>query len=228
VRVLEVSGPDSVCPFIAMELLSGVDLGTQLRERPRLSLEDVADMVEQISAGLEVAHAAGVVHRDLKPQNVFRAGGAHGLVTWKILDFGVSKLLDSGEASLTAAEIIGTPQYMAPEQARGERDVDARADIYALSAMAYRALTGEAPFRGDLHAILRAILEEMPEAPSARARLPEDIDLVLAIGLAKKREERFQSASELAKAFEDATRGRLSPDLRTRARMLLAAQPYRG
>jgi hypothetical protein len=228
VRVLEVSGPEAVCPYIAMELLSGVDLGTQLRERGRMSLADVADMMEQIASGLQVAHAASVVHRDLKPQNVFRAGGAHGLVTWKVLDFGVSKLLDAGEASLTAAEIIGTPQYMAPEQARGERNVDARADVYALSAIAYRSLTGEAPFRGDLHSILRSILEEMPEAPSWHARVPEDVDLVLAIGLAKRREDRFQNANELAEAFDHAARRELSPELRARARALLAEKPYRG
>jgi len=227
VRVLEVSGPDAVCPFIAMELLAGVDLGTQLRERGRMSLDDVVDMMEQIAAGLEVAHAASVVHRDLKPQNIFRAGGAHGIFTWKVLDFGVSKLLHAGEASLTAAEIIGTPQYMAPEQVRGEKSVDARADVYALSAIAYRALTGEAPFRGDLHGVLRAILDEMPEAPRLRARVPEDIDLVLALGLAKRREERFQSARELAVAFEQAARSDLSPELRARAQALLAAQPYR-
>lgn len=227
VRMLEVSGPDAVCPYLAMELLLGVDLGAQLRERGRMSLSEVTDLVEQVAAGLEVAHAASVVHRDLKPQNLFRAGGAHGIVTWKILDFGVSKLLNAGEASLTAAEIIGTPQYMAPEQARGEAAVDGRADIYALSAIAYRALTGEPPFRGDLHSILRAILEEMPEAPRARASVPEDVDLVLAIGLAKRREDRFQSARELAKAFEQAAQGRLSPEFRARAAGLLASLPYR-
>lgn len=227
VRVLEVSGPDALCPFIAMELLGGVDLGTQLRERGRMSLDDVVDMMEQIAVGLEEAHAANVVHRDLKPQNLFRAGGAHGIVTWKVLDFGVSKLLDASEASLTAAEIIGTPQYMAPEQARGERNVDARADVYALSAIAYRALTGEAPFRGDIHSVLRAILEEMPEAPRVRARVPEDIDLVLAVGLAKRREDRFQSARELAQAFEQAARSELAANVREKARALLAAQPYK-
>lgn len=228
VRMLDLSEPDAVCPYLAMELLHGVDLGAQLRDRGRMTLAEVVDLMEQVAAGLAVAHAANVVHRDLKPQNLFRAGGAHGIVTWKILDFGVSKLLSAGEASLTAAEIIGTPQYMAPEQARGEANVDGRADIYALSAIAYRALTGEPPFRGDLHSILRAILEDMPEAPSARARLPEDIDLVLAVGLAKRREDRFQTARELAQAFEQAVQGTLDPALRARAQALLAAQPYRA
>ncbi len=227
VRMLDVSGPDAVCPYIAMELLHGVDLGAQLRDRGRMPLGEVVDLMEQVASGLSVAHAASVVHRDLKPQNLFRAGGAHGIVTWKILDFGVSKLLSASEASLTAAEIIGTPQYMSPEQARGEANVDERADIYALSAIAYRALTGEPPFRGDLHSILRAILEDMPEAPSARVRVPEDIDLVLALGLAKRREDRFQSARELAQAFEQASQGKLSAALRARAQALLSTQPYK-
>jgi serine/threonine-protein kinase len=142
------------------------------------------------------------------------------------LDFGVSKWMESADATLTAAELVGTPQYMAPEQARGERDLDQCADLYALSAIAYRALTGEAPFGGQLPAILRTIAEQMPRAPSVVAELPREVDYVLAIGLAKVRSDRFQSAAELASALAQAASGKLDPTLVKRAKTLLSALPY--
>jgi eukaryotic-like serine/threonine-protein kinase len=225
VQVLAVSHAESVLPYIAMERLSGVDLASHLRERGRLSLLEVVELVSQVAIGLSSAHAAKVVHRDLKPNNIFRAGTSDRPV-WKILDFGVSKWMDSADATLTAAELVGTPQYMAPEQARGERDLDQCADLYALSAIAYRCLTGEPPFGGQLPAILRTITEQMPRAPSSYGELPRDIDYVLAIGLAKKRSERFQTAFELSAAFAMAAGGHLSAALVKRAKGLLAALPY--
>ena len=225
VQVLAVSNADSILPYIAMERLSGVDLASLLRERGRLSVLEVVELVSQIAIGLSSAHAAKVVHRDLKPNNIFRTGSADRPV-WKILDFGVSKWMDSADATLTAAELVGTPQYMAPEQARGERDLDQCADIYALSAIAYRALTGEAPFSGQLPAILRTITEQMPRAPSSYGEVPRDVDYVLALGLAKKREDRFQSAFELSAAFAMAAGGHLNAALVKRAKTVLTALPY--
>jgi eukaryotic-like serine/threonine-protein kinase len=224
VQVLGVSNADSVLPYIAMERLSGVDLASFLRDRGRLSLVEAIDMVSQVAVGLAAAHAANVVHRDLKPNNLFRSGTSPAV--WKILDFGVSKWMDSSEASLTAAELVGTPQYMAPEQVRGQRDLDQTADIYALAAITYRALTGEAPFTGRMPAILQAITNDMPHAPSQRAELPHHIDYVLALGLAKDRRQRFQSAFEFAAAFALAAGNNLSGSLARRAKELLAAHPY--
>jgi serine/threonine-protein kinase len=174
--------------------------------------------------GLDAAHRAQVVHRDLKPNNVFRDERERGAPLWKILDFGVSRAL--GDASITAAELVGTPQYMSPEQVRGERALDPRSDIYALTAIAYRALTGKPPFEGELPGVLRSIVERMPAAPSAAVRVPRDLDAVIAIGLAKQPEQRFDSARELARAFLLAVRGELPEALRSRARALLARQPY--
>jgi serine/threonine-protein kinase len=216
-----------VLPYIAMERLNGTDLGTYLRERGRLPIDEVCDMVRQVAAGLEAAHARQVVHRDLKPGNVFRTVIEDSLEPiWKVLDFGVSKLSGGLDATLTANELIGTPQYMAPEQARGERDLDARTDIYGLAAIAYRALTGEPPFTGELPSILQYILERMPHAPSSRAQLPHDIDLALALGMSKKREDRFTSAAAFASALSQAARGELDEAMRQRARALLSQQPY--
>jgi serine/threonine-protein kinase len=224
VEVLGVSHADSVLPYIAMERLKGVDLASFLRERGRMSLVEALDMVSQVAAGLSAAHAANVVHRDLKPNNLFRSGSEPAL--WKILDFGVSKWMDSAEATLTAAELVGTPQYMAPEQVRGQRDLDQTADIYALAAIAYRALTGEAPFTGRMPGILQAISNDMPQAPSARRELPQHIDYVLALGLAKDRTQRFQSAFEFAAAFALAAGNNLSASLVKRAKDVLTVHPY--
>ncbi|MET0283021.1 MAG: serine/threonine-protein kinase [Polyangiales bacterium] len=227
VRVLAVSGPEAVLPYIAMERLNGTDLGSYLRERGRLPVDETCDMVRQVAAGLEAAHARSVVHRDLKPGNVFRTLVEDSLEPiWKVLDFGVSKLSGGLDATLTANELIGTPQYMAPEQARGERDLDSRTDIYGLAAIAYRALTGEPPFTGELPSILQYILERMPHAPSSRAALSSDIDLVLALGMAKRRDDRFASAAVFASALSQAARGELDEVTRQRARALLSAQPY--
>ncbi|MDB4974085.1 MAG: serine/threonine protein kinase [Myxococcaceae bacterium] len=227
VRVLAVSGPDAVLPYIAMERLTGTDLGTYLRERGRLPVDEVCDLVRQTAAGLEAAHERSVVHRDLKPSNVFRTITDEAIEpVWKVLDFGVSKLSGGLDLTLTANELIGTPQYMAPEQARGERDLDSRTDIYGLSAIAYRAITGEPPFTGELPSILHYILEQMPAAPSTRAELPHDVDLVFALGLAKRREDRFATASALSQALSQAARGELDESLRARARGLLHDQPY--
>ena len=225
VQVLGVSNADSVLPYIAMEKLSGVDLASYLRNRGRLPLIEVVDLVSQVAVGLSAAHAAKVVHRDLKPNNIFRSGSTDRPL-WKILDFGVSKWMESADATLTAAELVGTPQYMAPEQARGERDLDQCADVYALAAIAYRALTGEPPFTGKMPAILKNITDDMPKAPSSAADLPRDVDLVLALGLAKQRSDRFQSAFELAAALAMASGNNLGASLVRRAKALLNAQPY--
>lgn len=225
VQVLGVSSADSVLPYIAMERLNGVDLASYLRDRGRLPLIEVVDLVSQVAVGLSAAHAANVVHRDLKPNNIFRSGTSDRPL-WKILDFGVSKWMESADATLTAAELVGTPQYMAPEQARGERDLDQCADIYALAAIAYRALTGEPPFTGKLPAILKNITDDMPKAPSSVVDVPRDVDLVLALGLAKQRSDRLQSAFELAAALAMASGNNLSSSLVRRAKALLAAQPY--
>lgn len=226
VEVLGVSNASSVLPYIAMERLQGIDLASYLRECGRMPLLEVLDLVTQAAAGLSAAHAANVVHRDLKPNNVFRSrSGGH--VTWKLLDFGVSKWMDSSEATLTAAELVGTPHYMAPEQARGEHNLDGRADVYALSAIAYRALTGEAPFAGHMPRLLRSIAEDMPKAPSQLVELPRQIDYVLAIGLAKDKRRRFQSPFELSAAFSMATVGNLSAQLVQRAKALLDESPYK-
>jgi serine/threonine-protein kinase len=166
-----------------------------------------------------------VVHRDLKPHNLFLAEEG-GVFTWKLLDFGVSKLVDAG-GTLTAGHVIGTPGYMAPEQARGE-DVDGRADVYALAAIAYRCLTGHPPFTGkDVPSTLYDVVYKMPTRPSLLiAELHADVDRALALGLAKRPRERLASARELADALAAAVGGGLAPGLRVRADELVARHAW--
>jgi serine/threonine-protein kinase len=221
VEVVATSGAESVLPYIAMERLEGVDLGGYLRERERMTLLEVSELLSQVAVGLSAAHAAHVVHRDLKPSNLFRSG-VDERPNWKILDFGVARWMDSAETTLTAADLVGTPHYMAPEQVRGHA-LDQRTDVYALSAIAYRALTGEVPFAGPMPGVLTNILEDTPTPASSVLPLPRAIDYVLTIGLAKAPGQRFQSAFELAAAFSMAATDHLSHALTKRAKELLRA-----
>jgi len=206
VRVFELSPPDAPVPYLAMERLHGTDLATRLRSETRMPSDELVAMVDQVARGLEVARIAGVVHRDLKPHNLFFHGGA----TWKILDFGVSKVLGS-EGTLTGEGIVGTPQYMAPEQASGGQVTHA-ADVYALGAIAYRCLTGRSPFKGrDLSELVYQVVHAAPLRPSALGRVSPAIEDVLAIAMAKDPRRRFASAHAFAAAFIAARRGRPAP-----------------
>ncbi|APR83223.1 serine/threonine protein kinase [Minicystis rosea] len=225
VKVLDVGDDGAGVPYIAMELLSGRDLAAHLRQSPRLDPEVVAELLREVGRGLAAAHGAGVVHRDLKPQNIFGAEEDGERRVWKILDFGVSKLRDAS-ATLTHAAVVGTPGYMSPEQARGG-DIDPRSDLFALGAVAYRALTGRPPFSGEMPQVLFEIAYKSPIRPSELVpSLPSDIDSVLAIALAKEPNDRFESTLALADAFADASRGELDPALSARAAALIAARPW--
>jgi len=225
VKVLEIADPTTTpVPYIAMERLVGVDLAQYLRDRRLLSLAECAQLVAQVADGAAAAHAAGVTHRDLKPQNIFRSQTEGGDTVWKILDFGVSKL-GARRGTITAGHVVGTPAYMPPEQASGET-VDHRADIYALAAVAYRALTGRPPAAGRREAILHDVVHAQPAKPSRLADVPVDVERVLAIGLAKRRGDRFATVRELADAFVAAVAGALPSELRARADELLARRPW--
>jgi len=205
VKVFEISPPDAPVPYIAMERLHGVDLATRLRsEQNRMPSDELVILLDQVARGLEVARLAGVVHRDLKPHNLFHHDGS----VWKILDFGVSKVLDS-EGTLTGDGIVGTPQYMAPEQAQGGQ-VTHLADVYALGAIAYRCLTGRSPFKGkDIAELVYQVVHSPPVRPSTLGRVSMAIDDVLAIAMAKDPRRRYPSAMSFAQAFIAARRGRL-------------------
>jgi eukaryotic-like serine/threonine-protein kinase len=225
VRVVDASKPDAPIPYLAMERLRGEDLATFLRDHKRMGTKKLLTMLREVAAGIDAAHAAGIIHRDLKPRNLFCARAEGGGEIWKVLDFGVSKL-DTGEGTLTRGQLVGTPSYMAPEQARAEA-VSPRADVFALAVIAYRALTGSPPFTGETGVeILFAIAHAMPLRPSELVTAREEVDLVLAIGLAKDPKDRFATAGEFAAAMQAAARGRIDAELASRARSLVDALPW--
>ncbi len=207
-------------PYIVMDLLDGEDLSRILR-RGVLSRPAVIDLVTQVARGLDAAHAARIIHRDLKPQNLMLVGG-----TWKILDFGVSTLMGSS-STLTQAVVVGTPGYMAPEQARSEQ-VDQRCDVFALGAVIYRALLGRRPFPGtDTPQILFNVVYRMPPRPGElAANISADVEVVLAIALAKRAEDRFATAGELASSLTAAFTSNLAPAMRARGAALLREHPW--
>jgi serine/threonine protein kinase len=213
VRILE-HGCDRDVVYIAMELVSGQDLFEVLARERRLPQARAARIVLQVCAALEAAHRRGVVHRDLKPENVMLVRDpddpAADLV--KVLDFGIAKLLererppDDAPASRTESAItlvgtvVGTPEYMSPEQARGVPPVDARSDVYACGVLLYQLVTGKLPFRGDspIEVILQHI-ERAPAPPSAiEPSLHPGLERIILKALAKWPAERQESAQQLA------------------------------
>jgi serine/threonine-protein kinase len=212
-------------PYIAMELLDGHDLAWHLRRERTLGPERLLELIDQVAQALTEAATRGVVHRDLKPQNLFCVTRSDGARAWKVLDFGVSKLANA-RGTLTQGAIVGTPGYMAPEQAHGG-EVTARSDVFALAVIAYRVLTGRPAFAGkEMPRILFEVCYAQPMRPGRLADLPEDVERVLALGLAKKPNERIESARAFADALRAAFAERLEPASRERADRLLVELPW--
>jgi serine/threonine-protein kinase len=201
-----------------MELLRGEDLGTLLRRRGKLPAAELLPIIDQLAVGLESAHAAGVVHRDLKPQNVFLVGNG-GDVRVKLLDFGVARLIEGSELTRSAM-LIGSPGYLAPEQAVSELgEVGPRADVFALGTITYRALTGHSAFpaRTPAAAVYEAVHVDPPPPSALERSLPRDVDIVIALALAKKPTQRYTTPGELARDLRAAFAGTLSETTRDRA-----------
>ncbi|MFO0611351.1 MAG: serine/threonine-protein kinase [Polyangiaceae bacterium] len=198
VEVYDVLFTDDGRPFMVAEFLEGKELGDYIVESGRLSVETAMPIMLQICTGIAAAHAAGVIHRDLKPENVFLVGDINAPKV-KILDFGISKSGDKPGTQLTKTGVImGTPSFMAPEQARGER-VTTAADIYAVGAILYTMLTGRRPFdKNDPTATLTAVLLEDPPRPrSLDPSIPEALEAVIQRAMAKAPLDRYASVVEL-------------------------------
>jgi tRNA A-37 threonylcarbamoyl transferase component Bud32 len=202
VSVYDVDQTSDGRPFIVAELLDGIELGELLDREGRLGIAYAVGIVRQICDAMTAAHAQGVVHRDMKPENVFLTGTMERPRV-KVLDFGISRLDDEGTKLTQAGTVMGTPAYMPPEQARGEH-VDERADVYAVGAVLYRALTGHAPFeRDDPMATMAAVFTEEPPRPrSFDPAIPEHLEAIIQRAMAKKREQRYANMNELSAALE--------------------------
>jgi serine/threonine protein kinase len=213
VQILDY-GVDDKLPFIVMELLDGENLAQRLRRLGRLPSADTARIVTHIGRAVGRAHEAGIVHRDLKPENVFLIRNEDEEIA-KVLDFGVAKVSvgalgqvgQEGTRTRTGS-ILGTPYYMSPEQAQGNKTVDHRSDLWSLGVIAFECLTGKRPFYsdglGDL--VLQICIRDIP-IPSEVGSVPLGFDAWFARAVARDPEARFQSARELTDALREVLGG---------------------
>ncbi len=186
--------------YYVMPFVKGETLRAKLTRETQLALPEAVRITTEIADALEHAHAQGVIHRDIKPENILLQDG-HALVA----DFGIALAVQQagGQRMTQTGLSLGTPQYMSPEQASGEKSVDARSDIYALAAVAYEMLTGNPPFTGsNVQAIIARVLASDPEPPSrVRKTIPAPVEAAVLQGLAKLPADRFASAKEFATAL---------------------------
>jgi serine/threonine protein kinase len=202
-RVLDVGTLANGAPYMVMEFLEGSDLGALVQERGALRIDDAIEYVLQACDAIAEAHALGIVHRDLKPRNLFLTRKTSGAPYVKVLDFGISKLttITGQDHSLTkTSDVMGSPNYMAPEQIRSSKDVDERTDVWALGVILYELITGRVPFLADTVPQLCALVLEMQPTPleQLRPETPPELRHVIARCLQKDPAARFSSVTELA------------------------------
>jgi serine/threonine-protein kinase len=206
VQVLDFNVAANGVPYIAMELIEGTDLRGELDRGRRFEIVEIMSIVRQVASALDAAHAAGVVHRDLKPDNVVLAPAAGQLPIIKVIDFGVSLCGWSGRVTGDST-VFGTPDFMAPEQAQGLRDeIDGRTDQFALAALAYTLLSGRTPFSRDTPvAVLYAVVYEEPAALGAGTGWDAaPVERALRKGMARDRDQRYPSVLAFVDALEAA------------------------
>ena len=207
-RVTDVGSLENGSPYMVMEYLDGGDLGAIIQRQGPLSVEQALEFILQTGEAIAEAHSLGIIHRDLKPSNLFCIRRSDGLLSVKVLDFGISKVTGLGGATLDArmtgtTSVFGSPMYMSPEQMLSAHDVDARTDIWALGVVLYELLAGGAPFEGDTLPELIAKISTQPPPPmrSRRPNTPEGVEAVILKCLQKDRNHRYLNVAEFAIAL---------------------------
>jgi serine/threonine protein kinase len=206
VQILDY-GMEGKRPFIVMEMLEGEALSDRIKRQGRLSPKETFRVISHVARAISKAHEADIIHRDLKPDNIFLVHNEGDEIA-KVLDFGVAKVdataLD-GSGHTRTGSLLGTPYYMSPEQAQGNKDIDSRSDLWALGVIAFECLTGIRPFSsdglGDL--VLQICIRDIP-VPSEYGKLPEGFDAWFSKACEREPKDRFQSARELAEALKPA------------------------
>jgi serine/threonine-protein kinase len=231
-EVIDVGTADDGSGYLVMPLLSGSSLAELLQEE-RIPVQRLVDIICQTLSALQAAHDAHIVHRDLKPDNIFvtKFGDRNDFV--KLLDFGISKIMDQESVSkLTrTGMVVGTPCYMSPEQAKGARDLDYRVDIYAIGVILYEALTGRCPFEGETYneIIFKIVAEPFPTPASLNPVIPKNLENIVLKAMSRDVSSRYESASsmrdELKAVWLDDRNGVGSP-LATNATALADASPF--
>src|SRR6478672_7592139 len=196
------SGEVNGTAYYVMPFVEGESLRDRLRREKQLPIADAVRLAREVASALDYAHRQGVIHRDIKPENILLHDGSA-----LVADFGIALAVQqAGGQRLTQTGLsLGTPQYMSPEQAMGERTIDARSDIYALAAVTYEMLTGDPPFTGStMQAVVAKLLSAEPERPTlTRKTIPLGVEQAVLTGLAKLPADRFATAAEFANALRD-------------------------
>jgi len=194
-------GEAEALSYYVMPLIEGQSLRARLAEGA-LPIQEARRILREVASALAVAHKAGIIHRDIKPDNIMLEGDDARVV---VMDFGIAKALATGETGLTGTGmIVGTPHYMSPEQASGQKEIDARSDLYSLGIVGYQMLTGRLPFEGE--SAQEVLVQHITATPrpleKERPDLPDDLLDAVSKCLAKKPEERWQSAADLLRSLE--------------------------
>ncbi len=237
VRVMDVSQLEDGTPYMVMEYLEGSDLAHEIEHQGPLPVTRAVGWVLEACEAIADAHAAGIVHRDLKPANLFLSRRRDGGTTVKVLDFGISKTLPTGRESgsemslTTTSAVMGSPLYMSPEQMRSSRNVDARADIWAIGVILYEALAGHVPFMAEAMPELcaKVLMEEPLPIASARTDVPAQVVAAIETCLKKNPAERFPNVAELAAALAPfGPPSAATSAERARATLVAAGMPVRA
>jgi serine/threonine-protein kinase len=209
-RVLDVGVLDTGAPYMVMEFLEGGDLAAWLRQRGPLPIEQAVEFVLQACVAVAEAHSLGVIHRDLKPANLFCIRRSDGQLLVKVLDFGISKVVDAGRGSeprgvsVTATSaVLGSPLYMSPEQMLSAKAADAQSDIWALGVVLYELLSGRVPFEGEAptEVAVKVALHPPPSLRERRPDVPPGLEGVVLRCLEKDKPRRYRNVAELALAL---------------------------
>ncbi len=208
IQIFDHGITDDGKPFIVMEMLEGESLEDRLKHQPVMPLKEVAVILQQVCRAVQKAHDAGVVHRDLKPDNIYLCKTAEDdHETAKVLDFGIAKVQGGTNPALSSGTktgaVIGTPFFMSPEQARGLRAIDHRTDIWSLGVIAYRAVVGKLPFDGESvgDLLVKICTAPLPRPSAEQPSLSGEFDLWFARALAREPADRFSSANDFADAL---------------------------
>ena len=206
IEIFDVGVEEDGTAFMVMELLNGVSLEGLLLDRGSLPPARVVAIILQVLSALHAAHAKGIIHRDMKPDNIFLSVDTRMREDIKLLDFGVAKILAADTETLKLTKpgtVLGTPYYLSPEQARGGKDIDARIDIWATGVVMYEMLSGRMPFDGDNYneVIGNVLMNEAPPLLDVAPEVPFELAKVVVKAMAKDRDKRYRNVGEMIKAL---------------------------
>ncbi len=213
VQMLDHGVMEDGIPFIVMELLEGQDLAGRLEAHGRMPVREVSAVVTQLSRALVRAHESGIVHRDIKPQNIFLCDAGDGDLFVKLLDFGIAKGADVQrlDGDTKTGSLVGSPYYMSPEQLLGSKDIDHRTDLWSVGVVAFEAMTGIKPFDAETVGglALKIHNEPLPKPSTLNANIPAAVDEWFGRACARDAKDRFQNAKEMADALTVAATGQV-------------------